>query len=328
MRHAPLLWKAIAATTAWLLGLTLHAQPAPVSTLAEVETTRLAIAAGTTAGADVAGGSIEFIGTATVLIAYQGLSILTDPNFLHKGEHVYLGYGLRSMRLTDPALTLSQLPPIDLVILSHLHEDHFDRRVQRQLNRDKPIVSAREAASQLRRLGFRRALGLSTWDRLEVSKGQARLVVTAMPGRHGAPGVSVLLPTVMGSMLDFGASAAQPKYRMYISGDTLVFDDIALIPQRFPAIDMALLHLGGTRLLKLAKVSMDGKDGVEMLNIIVPERAIPIHYNDYDVFTSPLSEFEAQVQGAGLEKKIIYLRHGDSYNFGNSATSPNADSGK
>lgn len=210
MRHTPMLCKVIAAMTAWLLGLSPHAQPAP----AEAETTRLTIAVGTTAGAQAAGGSIQFIGTATVLIRYQGLSILTDPNFLHKGEHVYLGSGLRSERLTDPALALSQLPPIDLVILSHLHEDHFDRRVQQHLNRDTPIVSTREAASQLRRIGFRRALGLSPWDRLEVSKGQARLLVTAMPGRHGVPGVSVLLPTVMGSMLDFAATAVHPQYRM------------------------------------------------------------------------------------------------------------------
>ena len=107
-----------------------------------------------------------------------------------------------------------------------------------------------------------------------------------------------------------------------------MFDDIALITLRFPGIDMALLHLGGTRILKFAKVTMDGKDGVEMLKVIVPERTIPIHCNDYDVFRSTLSEFEAQVRAAGLEKKIIYLKHGDSYNFGNGATSPSANSAK
>ena len=141
------------------------------------------------------------------------------------------------------------------------------RQVQEHLDRNIPIVSTREAASSLRRLGFRHTLALSTWDWLEVSKGQTRLVLTSMPGPHVAPGVNALLPTVMGSMLDFAPSAGQPKYRMYLSGDTLVFDDIALIPHRLPGIDMALLHLGGTRILKFVKVTMDGKDGVEMLNI-------------------------------------------------------------
>ena len=262
------------------------------------------------------GGSVQFIGTATVLIRYQGFTILTDPNFLHKGDHVHLGYGLRSRRLTNPALELSQLPPIDLFILSHLHEDHFDPLVQRQLSRDTLIVTTREAGGNLSRIGFRRPVSLSTWEALEIRKGDARLIITAMPGRHGPTVIAALLPAVMGAMLDFGAQGAQPRYRMYISGDTLVFDDIALIPHRFPGIDLALLHLGGTRIFKMIKVTMDGKDGVQMLGIIAPRRAIPIHVNDYDVFKSPLEDFQREVQAAGLAPVITYLSHGETYRFG------------
>ncbi|HEY9401563.1 MAG TPA: hypothetical protein VIQ24_02630, partial [Pyrinomonadaceae bacterium] len=39
-------------------------------------------------------GSIFFVGTATVILRYAGFTILTDPNFLHAGDHVHLGYGL------------------------------------------------------------------------------------------------------------------------------------------------------------------------------------------------------------------------------------------
>jgi len=38
-------------------------------------------------------GSLLFIGTATVLLRYAGFTILTDPNFLHQGDRVHLGYG-------------------------------------------------------------------------------------------------------------------------------------------------------------------------------------------------------------------------------------------
>ncbi len=276
---------------------------------------RITLPAAPVADAASLAGSVQFIGTATVIIRYQGLTILTDPNFLHKGEHVHLGYGLRSRRLTNPAIAFEQLPPIDLVILSHLHEDHFDTLVQQRLDRDVPIVTTREASENLSRMGFRKTLPLSTWEALEVRKGEARLTVTSMPGRHGPAGVAVLLPAVMGAMLDFAEAADQPRYRMYISGDTLVFDDIALIPHRFPDIDLALLHLGGTRLLGLLKVTMDGRDGVQMMQIIAPRRAIPIHYNDYGVFKSPLSEFEQAVAAAGLQGKVSYLQHGERYLF-------------
>src|SRR6476659_6244762 len=53
-------------------------------------------------------GSVQFIGTATVIIRYQGLTILTDPNFLHRGDHVHLGYGMHSERLTEPAISFEE----------------------------------------------------------------------------------------------------------------------------------------------------------------------------------------------------------------------------
>jgi L-ascorbate metabolism protein UlaG (beta-lactamase superfamily) len=264
--------------------------------------------------AEPGSGSVQFIGTATVLIRYQGLTILTDPNFLHRGDKVHLGYGLTAERLTNPAIELDALPPIDLVILSHMHEDHFDRLVQQKLRRDVPIVTTPQASRRLEQLGFTRRYPLKRWDSLTVRKGMARLRITAMPGRHGPRGVAVLLPQVNGSMLDFEQGPAGAGYRIYISGDTMVYDDIADIPKRFPDIDLALLHLGGTRLLGI-KVTMDGDDGVRMLQIIAPQRAVPIHYDDYDVFKSPLSDFERAVRAAGLKDKVIYLQRGDTYRF-------------
>jgi L-ascorbate metabolism protein UlaG (beta-lactamase superfamily) len=42
--------------------------------------------------------------------------------------------------------------------------------------------------------------------------------------------------------------------------------------------------LGGTRIVGMFKVTMDEKDGVQLMQIIQPHHAIPIHYDDYDVF--------------------------------------------
>ena len=96
--------------------------------------------------------------------------------------------------------------------------------------------------------------------------------------------------------------------------DTLVIDKLREIPQRFPDIDIALLHLGGTRVLGIL-VSMDAKQGVEAMQIVDPALAIPIHYNDYDVFTSPLSDFQEEIRAAGLDNRVHYLSHGETYTF-------------
>lgn len=259
-------------------------------------------------------GFITFVGTATVIIRYAGLTILTDRNFLHSGDHVHLGYGLTSKRLTNPSIELKNLPHIDLIVLSHMHEDHFDRFVQKNLDRNIPIATTDEACEILKGLGFLKLYPLKMWETFTLEKGDTVLSVTAMPGRHG-PLIAKLLPELMGSILDFSNKTHAGRYRVYISGDTMVFQDIHEIPKRYPGVDMALLHLGGTRLLGLVTVTMDAKEGIRMMRIIVPKKAIPIHYNDYDVFKSPLSDFEKEIEQAGLKDKVIYLEHGDQYQF-------------
>jgi L-ascorbate metabolism protein UlaG (beta-lactamase superfamily) len=297
-----------------LLAATCAAQPQAGAPAASGAVTALRLPAAAPA-AVMDEGSVQFIGTATVLVRYQGLTILTDPNFLHKGEHVHLGYGLTSQRLTNPAIDFDKLPPIDLVVLSHFHEDHFDKLVQQKLDKNIPIATTPGAAKALKELGFTRAVGLSSWDRLDVEKGAARLRITAVPGRHGKLGMQALLPDVMGSVFDFGPDVATPAYRMYVSGDTLIYDDLKAIPQRFPGVDLALLHLGGTRILGVFKVTMDAKDGVQLLQIVQPRHAIPIHYNDYDVFKSPLADFAREVKAAGWDDRVTYLAHGATYRF-------------
>ncbi len=259
-------------------------------------------------------GSIFFVGTATVILTYGDLTIITDPNFLHAGDHAHLGYGLTSKRLTNPAIDISELPELDFCILSHYHGDHFDHLCEKKLDKDLPIVTNRHAASVLERKGFRRTERLHTWQTIKVTKGETRLGVTSMPGRHGPGFMDALLPDVMGSMLSLGSEEGSSLY-LYISGDTLVFEGLREIAQRFPEIDISLLHLGGTRILNLFKVTMDGNDGVQLMRLLKPRRTLPIHYNDYTVFKDPLDNFKRAVEKAGFEDSVTYLHHGDTFRF-------------
>lgn len=265
-------------------------------------------------------GSIFFIGNATVLIRYAGFTILTDPTFIHMHEKVNLGFGLYTKRLTNPAINIEQLPPLDLVILSHFHGDHFDQVAVRELDKSFPIVTTPHAAEELSLRGFTNPQQLEKWESISFVKGNIRLQITATPGRHGPLPVAMFLPQVMGSILDFKIKEdddddrSSHLLRLYITGDTLVFDEIKEIPKRCPDINLALLHLGGTRVMGIM-VTMDAKEGLEMFNIINPRKAIPIHYNDYDVFKSSLEDFKLEVKKARLEDRIHFLHHGETYSF-------------
>lgn len=263
---------------------------------------------------DAASGSIFFIGTATVIIRCAGFTILTDPNFLHAGDHVHLGYGLTSERLTEPVIDINQLPPIDFCVLSHHHGDHFDQIVEEKLRKDLPIISTAHAAEELKSKHFTAPVPLETWETATIRKGNYRAKVTSMPGQHGPGIVNFALPPVMGSVLDFEDENSKRLVRIYISGDTLLIDELKEIPRKYPDIDIGLFHLGGTRVLGVM-VTMDDKEGLEAVKIINPDIAIPIHYNDYDVFKSPLEDFKRAVSEANMNEKVVYLSHGETYNF-------------
>lgn len=262
--------------------------------------------------------SVEFIGNATVLLRLGPFTILTDPNFVHEGEKVSLGYGLTATRLTDPSLEIDELPDLDLIVLSHYHGDHFDQVAEAELDGALPILTTPQAADILRTKGFAAAAALETWESRSVERRKNLLKVTAMPGRHAPGALTVALPDVMGSLIelwtgDEGHDAdetAPPSLRLYISGDTLMYEGLREIPQRHPEIDVALLHLGGTRVMGLT-VTMDAEQGAELIQALKPRLAIPIHYDDYDAFKSPLSDFVSAVRVAGLQDQVRYLDRGE-----------------
>ncbi len=259
-------------------------------------------------------GTVQFLGAATMLIRYQGLTILTDPNFLRRGRQANAGYGMHMTRLTDPALDFDDLPPFDFVLLSHLHEDHFDKLVERRLPRDVPILTTASAARTLRRRGFTNTYALRAWDRVNVRKGPVSLRVTAMPAKHGPAPVSALLPDVIGSMLDFRSERDGRHYRIYISGDTLLHRGLRDIPVVYSRIDLALLHLGGARVMGVP-VTMDAEQGIEALRLLRPDLAIPVHFNDYDVYREPLDAFRRALERAGMQHQVRYLYHGETHTF-------------
>ncbi|GIK05940.1 hypothetical protein Aspvir_010055 [Aspergillus viridinutans] len=292
--------------------------------------------------------SVYFVGTATTIFEWEGMRLMTDPNFLHAGDHVHLGPGVTATRRTNPAVDLHELPRIDLVLLSHYHGDHFDQKVEASLRRDLPIITTSHAKSILTSKGadsFQQVFDLEPFEQMMVNiKGdssrtkQPHIRVTGMPGKH-IPTNKVVeklnefaaaIPPTNGWMVELGYGSTQTMqtdfevgYRIYISGDTLMVDELKEIPRRFAGqkIDLMLIHLGGTTVPHpnmwplTMMVTMDAQQGVELVRLIKPDLTIPIHYDDYNVFASPLEDFKIEMQKAGLAGQVVYLDRKEAYHF-------------
>jgi L-ascorbate metabolism protein UlaG (beta-lactamase superfamily) len=253
--------------------------------------------------------SLTFIGTATTLIRLGSFCVLTDPNFLHRGQRAYLGKGLWSRRLTEPSHQPEDLPSLDAVVLSHLHGDHFDRVARRRLARDQPVVTTPQAARRLERWGFT-TRGLETWSSTRFERDRETLDVEALPGIHARGVIAPLLPPVMGSLLVHRVDG-QVRRRVYITGDTLTGDHATEIGRQHPGIDTVVAHLGGTRIL-FHTVTMDARQGVDLLRRVQPREVVPVHHDDYRVFRSRLSEFVRSYRASGLTAELRTVRRGDT----------------
>ena len=125
-----------------------------------------------------------FIGNATVLFELAGTTVLTDPSFLHAGDHAHVGYGIFAKRLLEPALQPRDLPHLDAVVLSHLHADHWDRVAERALERELPIVTTPQAARALEQRGFTCTIPLDVWKTLELNSPERTDVAGSRRCRH------------------------------------------------------------------------------------------------------------------------------------------------
>jgi L-ascorbate metabolism protein UlaG (beta-lactamase superfamily) len=164
--------------------------------------------------------------------------------------------------------------------------------------------------------GFRRANGLATWETYTAVKGTSTLRVTALPARHARGAVRWMLPPVMGSLVEFGDVDGPAQRRLYLTGDTVMYDGVREIARRIGGgVDLTVVHLGGAVLPGGVMVSMDAVQGVELVATILPRLAVPVHVDDYDVCRTTVDGFRAEVERRGMEGRVTYVERGETVTF-------------
>jgi L-ascorbate metabolism protein UlaG (beta-lactamase superfamily) len=126
---------------------------------------------------------------------------------------------------------------------------------------------------------------------------------------HGPGPAARLLPDVMGSVLELQVGGVC-RLRLYNTGDTLCRPFLSEIPKRCGDIDAMIVHLGGTRLMGML-LTMDDRQGVRAMELIRPTLTLPVHYDDYKVFTSPLDDFLTRAREHGLTG-VQPIKRGDA----------------
>ena len=233
---------------------------------------------------------LTHIGGPTVLIELDGWRLLTDPTFDAPGRAYRFGWGTGSVKTAGPAIPADELGPIDAVLLTHEHhEDNLDPAGRALLPTAGVVVTT---ASGARTLGGT-ARGLNAWESTTLTaEGRPDLVVTATPCRHGPP----LSHPVVGDVIGFSLNAGA----LWISGDTVLYPGVREVASRID-VDVALIHLGGVKFPVTGplRYTMNAREGLELVRLIKPRVAIPIHYEGWKHFREGRSAIEREFAAAG-----------------------------
>ena len=128
--------------------------------------------------------TLAWLGHSTVLVNFYGIWIITDPVLLPR-VGIRAGFvTLGPKRFVAPALRVRQLPPIDLILLTHAHMDHLDMGTLRKLPHDAIVVTATSTSDLLRRLHFRQVVELGWGERRRLEHNHQRIEVEAFGVRH------------------------------------------------------------------------------------------------------------------------------------------------
>ncbi len=251
--------------------------------------------------------AITHIGGPTVLIEVDGWRILTDPTFDPPGEHWHFGWGATSRKLTGPAIALADLGPIDLVLLSHDHHgDNLDHAGREMLSQVSKVVTT---VPGKRRLSHRDVVGLAPWDKVESTKaGAPNLEIVATPARHGPPGSGPIVGAVIGFALRW---EGQENGVLWISGDTVLFDGVREVGQRFN-VGTAVFHLGGVRfpISGPFRYTMTAQDAVELGQQLKPQTIVPVHYEGWKHFRQDRSAAREVLDHSELGNSVLWLEPG------------------
>jgi L-ascorbate metabolism protein UlaG (beta-lactamase superfamily) len=253
--------------------------------------------------------AVTWIGHSSFLIEMSGRSILIDP--------VFSRYLIVLKRRRRPGIRVRDLPPIDLILLTHAHMDHLDlpslRRVvenNRRLGVPAPAVCVPHGVEDLvQPIGFRELRSLAVWESTQL----ASLTITLTPARHW--GARRFNDTWRGYG---GYVVASANESIYHCGDSAQFPGFAEIGARL-APRIALLPIGAYSPENFRSVHTSPEDAFAAFRALGSEVMIPMHYGAFRLSLEPMEEPPLRLKAAAAEggaaERVLLLEEGCTYRF-------------
>jgi len=215
---------------------------------------------------------VTWIGHASFLIQTREYSILIDPNWAKWLKVI--------KRIRHPGFQIHDLPAIDLVLVTHAHFDHLDRKTLRAVAANQPIVVPKHVGSLVKGLGFHAIHELDIWQSYQYQQ----LQITLTPAFHW--GARMWHDSYRG----FGGFIIEYRGRtLFHCGDSAYFEGFKEIGKRY-RVDLALLPIGAYDPPTCRDVHMNPEQAIQAFLELGAQKLIPMHYGTFRLGYEPVDE--------------------------------------
>lgn len=237
-----------------------------------------------------------WLGHNMVLIHLGGARILTDPVFSTRVTPVR---GVGPRRFFPSPISASEMPPLDVVLISHDHYDHLDMpSIEALVDRTRHFVVPLGVGAHLRAWGVPRdrIVELGWW---EVARPRPDLAIVCTPARHfSGRGVLDRNKTLWASFALVGRHR-----RVFFGGDTGYFHEFKKIGDKLGPFDLTLIPIGaygrGWPLIHL-----NPEEAVRVHQDLRGALLLPVHWGTFNLATHAFTEPAERLLVAGREHRV------------------------
>lgn len=242
---------------------------------------------------------LQLIRNATLKLDYAGRTVLIDPYLAPKHSLPSFANRSENPMVELPVAIETILDGVELVIVSHLHSDHFDSVAKERLPKHLPIFCQPGDEGEIRAAGFTDVTPLTDSARWQ------GLTLTRREGSHGLGPVVELMGSVMGFTLE-----AESEPSIYWAGDTVLYPPVAgVIAETRP--DIVITHSCGAR-WDGDLIVMDAQETVAVCETSGDAVVVATHMEALDHATISRQDLRAAAEARGISAaKLLIPADGD-----------------
>ena len=247
---------------------------------------------------------LQLIRSATLRITYGNHCFLIDPYFAEKfSRPTYAGKS--NNPLVDlPFSTTEIMTGVEMVLVSHLHSDHFDPAAQEFISKEIPILCQSEDETKIKQMGFKYVYPINEkyeWNGIQIHR---------IPGKHGTGDVLQDMGITSGFIFE-----ANQEPIIYWAGDTILYDEVSeVIIKRKPNI--IITHSCGAEWGDHVKILMDEIQTIEVCKMNPQSIVIATHMEAVDHATVSRDTLREYARNNGIkDEQLIIPTDGESLNF-------------